>query len=527
MERRDALLQQLRERPQEFVEQMLGLEEQLRVKEELLQQKEEELAQAQAFIEELKRQLSKHPAEKLTREQEAQIEEIVTDLREQRQRSEPLIQQVLTEERKQQRQRRSPRHPLPIQLEIETKILEPAPEDGSCPRCGPLVRIGEEVSEEMDWVPAKLIRRRTIRPKYASCRCGQRGMTIAPLPPRLLPQSKLGLGLAVYIVIARYDDHLSFYWLEQIFRERHGVEIPRQQMVQWVEQIATWLKPLYEAMWEEMKAGGYMQIDETPVKVLDPEVPDKAAQAYLWFYSVPGQDVILEFSRSRGQEVPRRRLQGFQGTIQTDAYEVYGALRRKDPGLRRIGCLAHARRRYYQALQESFPEALWFILQIRQLYRLEDQVRLLPPDERFRIRLEHAPSIWEGLKKRAEELEPQLLPKSTLGQAVNYFLKEYQALLSYLDDGRFQIDNNLVENDIRPMAVGRRRWLFIGHPNAGWRSAVIYSLLISARRRGLNPQAYLTDILARLPSMKITQIHQLLPGNWQLHSISSQDWKAG
>jgi transposase len=309
--------------------------------------------------------------------------------------------------------------------------------------------------------------------------------------------------------------HLSFYWLEQIFGERHGVEIPRQQMVQWVEQIASWLEPLYDAMWAGMKAGGYVQIDETPVKVLDPEVRGKAAQGYPWFYSVPGQDVILEFSRSRGQEVPRRRLQGFQGTIQADAYEVYAALERKDSALRRIGCLTYARRRFYQALQESFTEALWFIAQIRQLYRIEDQVRSLAPDERHQIRQAQAPSIWEALKERAQELQPKLLPKSTLGQAINYFLNEYDALLRYLEDGRFEIDNNLVEDDIRPTAVGRKRWLFIGHPDAGWRSAVIYSLLISARRRGLNPQHYLTDILGRLPSTKITEINQLLPGQWR------------
>ncbi len=377
MERREVLRQQLAEQPLEaIVEQMLTLEEQLR-------QKQEELAEAQTFIAELKRQLFGPKAEKLSREEQEQIDEIVSDLGEQRQRSDPLSKQVLEEERKTQRQRRPPRRPIPIQLETETVILEP--KIRSCPGCGPLARMGEEVTEEMDWVPAKVIRRRTIRPKYAACRCGQRGMTIAPLPPRLLPQSKLGLGLAVYIVLARYDDHLSFYWLEQIFGERHGVEIPRQQMVQWVEQIASWLEPLYDVMWAGMKAGGYVQIDETPVKVLDPEVRGKAAQGYLWFYSVPGQDVILEFSRSRGQEVPRQRLQGFQGTIQTDAYEVYAALERKDSALQRNGCLTHARRRFYKALQESFVEALWFIAQIRRLYRIEDQVRHLAPDERYRL----------------------------------------------------------------------------------------------------------------------------------------------
>ena len=229
-----------------IVEQMLALEEQLRQREEELRQKEEQLAEAQAFIVELKRQLLGPRAEKLSPEEQAQLDEIASDLREQRQRPEPLSKQVLEEEQKAQRQRHPPRHPIPVELETETVILQP--EITTCPCCGPLARIGEEVTEEMDWIPAKLIRRRTIRPKYAACRCGQRGMIIAPLPPRLLPQSKLGLGLAVYIVLARYDDHLSFYWLEQIFRERHGIEILRQKMVQWVEQIAFWSQPLYDAI---------------------------------------------------------------------------------------------------------------------------------------------------------------------------------------------------------------------------------------------------------------------------------------
>ena len=297
--------------------------------------------------------------------------------------------------------------------------------------------------------------------------------------------------------------------MERTFRERHAAEISRQQMVQWIEHIAQWLQPVYDAIWAEMKRGSYLQIDETPVKVLDPEVQGKAAQGYLWFFSLPRGDVILEFSRSRGQQVPRQKLEGFQGTIQTDAYEVYQALERKDTAVQRIGCLAHARRRFYQALKESVSEA------IRQLFRLEDQIRPLPPAERSPIRHQQAPPIWEAMKKQAEELKPKLLPKSTLGQAVNYFLNDYDALVGYLKDGRFEIDNNLVENDIRPAAVGRKRWLFIGHPDAGWRSAVIYSILGSCRRRGLNPHEYLTDVLARLPSIKITQIHELLPAHWK------------
>jgi transposase len=479
-----------------------------------LRETHEKLAEAQAFIAELQRQLFGPKAEKLSAEQKKQLEELAADIQEQSRRPPPAVEQVLEEERRAQRRPRRPRHSWPVELESETVTLEP--ENTICPCCGrELQRIGEEVSEEFDLIPAKLIRRRTVRVKLA-CRCGQAGVGIAPLPPRLIPQSTLGLGLAVHIVLARYDDHLSFYNLERTFAERYGVGIPRQQMVQWVAHIAEWLRPIYEAMWEEMKAGGYLQIDETPVKVLDPEVPGKAAQGYLWFFSVPGGDLVLEFSRSRGQKVPLQKLQGFRGTIQSDGYEVYSALERKNTALERIGCLAHVRRPFYQALQESVREALWFILQIRQLYRLEEQMRALDPTERYQLRQEQAPPIWEAMKKQAEEWKPKLLPQSTLGKAVNYFLNDYQALVGYLKDGRFEMDNNLVENDIRPATIGRKRWLFIGHPDAGWRSAVIYSILGSCRRRGLNPQEYLADVLARLPSLKITQTHELLPTNWKL-----------
>ena len=505
MNRRELLLQQVAREPEAVVEHVLELEAQL-------QETKEKLAEAQAFIAELQQQLFGPKAEKLSPEQKRQLEQLASDIQEEARKPPPAIQLVLIEEQRAQRRPR-PRHPLPEALETETVTLEP--ESKICPCCGrEEQRIGEEVSEEFDLLPAKLIRRRTVRPKYA-CQCGEAGVAIAPLPPRLIPQSKLGLGLAVHIVLARYDDHLSFYALERIFRERHGVEIPRQQMVQWVEHIALWLRPLYEAMWREMKAGGYLQIDETPVKVLDPEVRGRAAQGYLWFFAVPRGDVILEFSRSRGQQVVRQRLVGFRGTIQTDAYEVYNAIERKEDAVQRIGCLAHSRRPFYQALKQSVREAIWFIGQIRELYRLEERIGGLGPEERYGIRNEQAPPLWEAMKKRAEELRPKLLPQSTLGQAVNYFLNDYEALKGYLKDGRFEIDNNLVENDIRPAAVGRKRWLFIGHPSAGWRSAVMYSVLGSCRRRGLNPYEYLTDVLARLPSTKITEIHSLLPAHWK------------
>jgi transposase len=488
-----------------------ALQEQIRAQKEDYEQR---LAEARAQIEELRKQLFGPKADRLTPEQEEQLKQLNQDIEEEAERSAPVSDQILeNEDRASRRRRRRKRRPLPEHLETETVTIEP--QVTICPCCGkPLQKIGEEVSEEIDLIPAKLIRRRTVRPKYA-CPCGEAGVHIAPMPPRLIPQSRLGLGLGVHIVLSRFDDHLSYYRLEQQFEERHGILIPRQQMVQWVEPIAELLRPVYDRMWQHMLSGGYLQVDETPVQVMDPDVKGKAARGYLWFYAVPGGDVILDFHRSRGLLPVRQRLKDFVGTIQTDAYEVYQSLERKETRIGRIGCLAHARRRFYAALKENLPDSVWFINQIRLLYKIEDHVRELDAPERQVFRQEHAPSIWDALKSKAEQLKPRLLPKSTMGKAISYFIDEYEALTGYLRDPRYQIDNNLIENAIRPTAVGRRRWLFIGHPGAGWRSAVIYSILASCRRRGIDPEDYLTDILRRLPEQKINQIEELLPANWK------------
>lgn len=482
---------------------------------------EAQLKEALLELAELKRQLFGEKSEKLNPEEESQLAEVAADLQEQLQRDPPTSDDVLEEETRPPSEQEAPRgprrrgrHPLPEHLERQTVVLEPeglAP----CAHCGrPPESIGQEVSEELDYVPARLVVRRRVRPKYA-CRCGGGGVRVAPLPPRLVPQSKLGLGLAVYLLLARFDDHVAYYTLERIFRERHDVVVPRQQMVQWVAHIAFLLQPLCRLMFERMKQGGYLQVDETPVKVLDPEVKGKCARGYLWFYAVPGGDVFLDFQGTRGRAAPHAQLAHFRGTIQTDAYEVYESLKKVVADLVRIGCAAHSRRKFHRAVKDGDRRAIWFIAQFRQLYRIERQAKSLTPQSRHQIRQQQAAPIWVALKAHAQVLQPQLLPKSSLGKAVSYFLNEYDALTGYLKSGTYEIDNNLVENSIRVPAVGRRRWLFIGHPDAGWRSAVIYSLIVSCRRRAINPQEYLTDVLRRLPAMNITQIGELLPECWK------------
>lgn len=487
---------------------------------------ESQLRETLLELAELKRQLFGERSDRLTPEEEAQMAEIAADLQEEAQSEPPVSQEVLedqTQEQSQetdkpkdapQRKRRRRRHPLPEHLERQTVVIEP---EGlvPCEHCGrPLQSIGQEVSEELEYVPAQLIVRRTARPKYA-CRCGCGGVLVAPLPPRLVPQSKLGLGLAVYLLLARFDDHVAYYTLERIFRERHDVVVPRQQMVQWVEQIASLLQPICKRMFERMKQGGYLQVDETPVKVMDPEVKGKCARGYLWFYAVPGGDVYLDFQGTRGRAAPHAQLTGFVGTIQTDGYEVYDSLKKVLPELRRIGCAAHCRRKFRRALRDGDRRALPFIIQFRRLYRIEAHTKDLTPQERHQLRQCEATPIWVQMLQDAQTLKPQLLPNSSLAKALSYLINEYQALIGYLQCGTYLIDNNLVENSVRVPAVGRRRWLFIGHPDAGWRSAVIYSLIVSCRRRGINPQDYLTDVLRRLPSMKITEIDALLPECWK------------
>jgi transposase len=490
-----------------------------------LRQTAEQLAQAQALIAELKRELFGAKADKLNAEQEEQLRQLVGDAQEQNQRPPPLSREVLEEaqaqERADRRQRakdRRARHLPPVELEKQQVILEPP--DRLCPHSGkPRPEIGREVTTEYDYIPARLIIRQIVRPKYG--RCGKpccQSVSIAELPERLVPQSKLGLGLAVFLLLSRFDDHVAYYTLERNFRERFGAIISRQQMVQWVEKVAHLLLEIHRLIWEELKAGDYLQIDESPVKVLDPEVKGKAAQGYLWFYSRPGGYVFLEFHESRGRDAPRARLRGFRGTMQTDGYELYDALRKEQPStLKRIGCTSHCRRKFYKALLESCSEALWFIGQMRQLYQLERELKDSAAQERRKGRLQTAPAIWLAMKRRAQAIraDPRVLPQSTLGKAVRYLLNEYTALVGYLRDGRFEIDSNLVENDVRPSAVGKKRWLFIGHPDAGWRSAVIYTIIQSCRRFGLNPQEYLTDVLARLPSMTTGQVPKLLPHRWK------------
>lgn len=417
----------------------------------------------------------------------------------------------LNEPKAETRERRQPEARV---LETITEVIEP--EEKVCPRCGKAkCEIGCEKSERFEYVPAKIIRHEIIRPKLA-CGCGESGVSIAPLPAMVVEQGQPGASLVAQVILSKYDDHIPLYRQEQQF-ERLGVIFPRQRLCAWVEKGAGLLMAVVREMKKDLLARDYLQVDETPVKVMDPEVKGQCALGYLWVAGVPEGDVIFEFHPERSKECALKLLGDFKGYLQRDGYSAYGALAKERPQIVPVGCWAHARRKFVEAAELESAEGLEVVDELRKLYLIERHARdeCLTVEQRWKLRQELARPVLEGLLPRLEEMREKCLPQSPLGKAIRYTLSEWKSLTRYVENGRLEIDNNLTENAIRPSAVGKKNWLFIGHPEAGWRSAVIYSLIVSCRRRGIDPWTYLRDVLKRLPGMSNRQVGELAPGRWR------------
>jgi transposase len=423
----------------------------------------------------------------------------------------PAVQQALVLNSEEDKPARPRRQPAARVLETVTERIEPA--EKVCPHCqSAKCEIGCEKSERFEYRPAKIIRHEIIRPKLA-CPCGQGTVSIAPLAASVVPGGLPGASLVAHVLLSKYDDHLPLYRQQQQLA-RLGVHFARQTLCDWIEKGAELLQPLVREMKRQLLAGDYVQVDETPVRVMDPEVKARCANGYLWVMGRPGSDVIFEFHPGRGKEYASKLLGNFAGYLQRDGYGVYGALAAERPQIQPVGCWAHARRKFVEALDEWPQEAGSLVTEIRKLYLIEQHARGLPEQERWTLRQSHSLPILIQLKPRLQQIEPRCLPQSPLGKAVRYTLNEWHALERYTTDGRLEIDNNLTENAIRPTAVGKKNWLFIGHPDAGWRSAVIYSVIISCRRRGIDAWEYVSEMLQRLPAAKANEIPDLVPGRW-------------
>lgn len=401
---------------------------------------------------------------------------------------------------------------LPVQ---ETITIEPA-EVQAQPAA--YEKIGEERTFEVDIVPPKLFKREIIRPKYRPREDRTQPPVVAAAPARPVPGGYASAGLVAWVVLSKYVDHLPLYRLEKM-SGRWGARLARQSMADWVALAAAWLEPLVRLMHRRLLEGGYVQVDETPIRCHDPDVRDgRSAQGWLWVISAPAADVVFQWRATRRHEEVTSLLDGYAGLLQSDGYEAYPAFVREHPGVTWLGCWAHARRRFFEAQVEN-PKAVRVVLRlIARLYELEaqwDAQGLSDPSARAAARTEAFARPLRWLRGLTETLRERTLPRSNLGKACSYLLAHWEPLTAHRHHGRSRLDTNLVENAIRPSAIGKKNWLFIGHPDAGDRSAIIYSIVVSCQRHGIDPWLYLRDVLTRLPAMtNQDDLSALLPENW-------------
>ncbi|MGB3070455.1 MAG: IS66 family transposase [Ottowia sp.] len=382
-------------------------------------------------------------------------------------------------------------------------------------RCGcELTRMGEDISEKLDYVPGVFSVQRHIRGKWVCTQCET--LTQAPVPPQIIDKGIPTAGLLAQVLVAKFADHLPLYRQEQIFG-RAGLSIPRSTLGEWVGVCGLRLQPLVEALKAEVLTKTVLHADETPVQMLKPGA-GKTHQAYLWAYTPTVYEqlraVVYDFQSSRAGEHCRAFLSNWRGKLVTDDYAGYKA--GFAAGITELGCMAHARRKFHDLHVNHQSQIAAQALELfGALYGIEREVAQLPAQERQRIRQARARPVAETLHRWLLAQRLRVPDGSGTARAIDYSLKRWQALTRYLDDGDAPIDNNWVENQIRPWAVGRSNWLFAGSLRGGQRAAAIMSLIQSARLNEHDPYAYLKDVLARLPTHQNSQIAELLPHRWK------------
>lgn len=393
-----------------------------------------------------------------------------------------------------------------------------------CLACGgQLRRLGQDETEVLERVTLfKVVRH--IRPKIVCRQC--EAIVQAPMPSLPIERGRPGPGLLAHVLVAKYADHLPLYRQSEIYA-REGVELDRSTLADWVGSAAALLTPLAEAIGKHAMAGPALHADDTPVPVLAPGF-GKTATGRLWVYvrderphagdAAPA--VLYRYTPDRKGIRPQGHLQGFAGYLHADGYAGFDKLYADSPGQRtaitEVACWAHVRRKFFDVHQSNAsPVAAEALRRIGELYQVEDAVRGRPPDERRRSRQEHALPQLADLRSWLDATLSKLSGKSELAKAIRYGLSRWPALTRYADHGGLEIDNNAAERAIRPLAIGRKNWLFAGSDTGGERAAVIYTLVESAKLNGLDPQAYLRDVLARIGDHPINRIGDLAPWNWQ------------
>jgi len=403
------------------------------------------------------------------------------------------------------------RKALPAHLERER--IEIHPEDLTCPCCGKELRLlGEEISEQLGCRPKRYFVRQYVRFKYACASCHDQ-IVRPPLPDTVIERGLAGADVVAQVLVAKYADHLPLHRQSMMYR-REGVDLDKSTMCEWVDRSADLLRPIVEEIRRQVLTGVLVHADETPVLYLIPG-ESGSVRGFLWTYAGLRGEVFYDFTPTRAQRWPSAVLSGYQGYALVDGYAGYNEALAQ-PGVTYAGCWAHVRRKFREAMKTEPKYAAAAVAAIQAMYATERQAKQegLDPEGVLALRQADTVPVLEELEQYLRALLPEVLPKSPLGEAVQYALARWPALKVFAGDGRVPIDNNSAERAMRKVAVGRKNWLFAGSEAGGKRAAIIYSLIETCSRLDIDPHAYLTDVLQRVGSHPQSRVAELTPRGW-------------
>lgn len=413
------------------------------------------------------------------------------------------------------RRRRGGRKPLPKDLPRETIELLPTDGDRHCRGCDTeKTRIGVDRTEELEYRPASFLIREYVRPRFA-CRTCEDGVTQAVLPARPIEKGRPGPGLLAHVVTSKYGDHLPHYRLEAIFR-RHGIEIGRSTLSEWCGAVADLLKLIALQIAAEVLLSGWIQSDDTTVEVQDRSRSPAYPRGHIWVYRGADGSAFYDFTWKRNSEGPLRILEKYKGYLQADAAPAFDDVHKQLPIIE-VGCWAHARRRYKDAVRTSPKEASQVMVWIGELYGIERSAKSKKLDAQGRkaLRQERSRPILDRIHEYLKKITITALPKSPLADAIGYSLRQWEALCRYTEDGSLEIDNNGAENALRPLCLGRKNWLFIGSEAAAHRTMVLLTLVQTCKAHQVDPFAYLRDVIDRVSTHPMSRIDELTPRRWK------------
>jgi len=417
--------------------------------------------------------------------------------------------ETLTYTRKKQKKEKTEGHGrqiLPAHLPRKVTVIEPDIDLTNA------IKIGEKVTEILGYRPGELYVDQIVRPQYKLPE--EEKIVIAELPPLPIPKGNAGASLLAYIIVSKYVYHLPFYRIAQILNRDSGdYKISESTLIDWFNAACRLLEPLYGDMKKLVLSCYYLMADESPIKVLTKDKPGATHKGYFWGYNAPRGDIVFfEYQKGRGREGPKEFLKDFKGTLQTDGYSAYDYFEDRE-GITLLACMAHARRKFEESLDNDPALADWMMTKMRDLYFIEEKARMLNLsfDDRKELRQKESVPILNEMEEWMRENQIRTLPASSIGKAINYTLNLWKRLIRYVDDGRVEIDNNLIENSIRPIALGRKNYLFAGSHEAAQRAAMIYSFMGTCKKNEVEPLKWLTDVLSRINECKVNQLTDLLP----------------